>query len=48
VTALGFEDDRVILGDPLSGLDKLSLHDFEDMWDFVGRVLKREPVGRKK
>ena len=48
VTVLGFEDDGIFIGDPLNGLNRLSLQEFEDQWEFVGIVLNRIPAGRGK
>ncbi|HWH67755.1 MAG TPA: cysteine peptidase family C39 domain-containing protein [Candidatus Sulfotelmatobacter sp.] len=41
VTVLGVETNRVIIGDPLSGLALLSTEEFENKWQYVGVVLKR-------
>jgi len=41
VAILGVETNRVLVGDPLSGLTPFSIKDFEEKWLFVGIVLKR-------
>jgi hypothetical protein len=40
VAVLGVETNRVMVGDPLSGLSTCSTEEFEDKWQFVGIVLK--------
>jgi predicted double-glycine peptidase len=45
VAILGVETNRVLVGDPLSGLRSCGIEDFEEQWLFVGIVLKRGPVG---
>jgi len=42
VTVLEVTDTEVIVGDPLTGMDKLSYDDFRKKWRFTGIVLKRE------
>jgi predicted double-glycine peptidase len=44
VAILGVETNRVLLGDPLSGLNSSSIEEFEDKWQFVGIVVKRNYV----
>jgi len=41
VAIMGVETNRVLVGDPLSGLNSSSIEDFEEKWLFVGAVLKR-------
>ena len=41
VAILGVETNRVVVGDPLSGLNSASFEDFEGNWLFVGIVMKR-------
>jgi hypothetical protein len=41
VAIVGVETNRVLVGDPLSGLSSCSIEDFEEKWLFVGVVLKR-------
>jgi predicted double-glycine peptidase len=41
VAVLEVTDDKVIIGDPLAGKQKLSYEDFKKKWRFVGIVLKR-------
>jgi predicted double-glycine peptidase len=43
VTVLEVTDSEVVVGDPISGLRKMSLDDFEGQWRFVGVVLNRKP-----
>ncbi|HWV98712.1 MAG TPA: cysteine peptidase family C39 domain-containing protein [Candidatus Acidoferrum sp.] len=43
VTVLGVETNRVLVGDPLSGLASVPTEEFEDRWQFAGIVLKRVP-----
>jgi hypothetical protein len=40
VAILGVETNRIIIGDPLSGLGSSSIEEFENNWQFVGVVLK--------
>jgi predicted double-glycine peptidase len=40
VTVLEVNDREVIVGDPLSGIEKLSHDDFKNKWRFSGVVLK--------
>lgn len=42
VAILGVETNRVLIGDPLSGLNSSSIEEFEDKWQFVGIVIKRK------
>jgi len=42
VTVLEVDGDTVIVGDPLSGKQKLSREDFTQKWRLVGVVLKRD------
>jgi len=42
VTVLEVTDSEVIIGDPLSGEDRLSYQDFANRWRFMGIVLKRQ------
>ena len=42
VTVLEITDSEVVVGDPLSGLDKMSYEEFQQKWCFVGVVLKRK------
>jgi len=42
VTVLQVADTEVIVGDPLTGLDRLSYDDFLKKWRFTGIVLKRQ------
>ncbi len=48
VAILGVETNRVLVGDPLSGLNSCSIEDFEEKWLFVGIVLKRGTVESKE
>ena len=41
VTILGVETNRVLVGDPLSGLAWMPAEEFESKWLFVGIVLRR-------
>ncbi len=41
VTVLGVEANRVILGDPLTGMTSISTGEFEEKWLFCGISLKR-------
>lgn len=41
VAILGVETNRVVIGDPLSGLNSSSIEDFEDKWEFSGIVIRR-------
>jgi len=41
VTILGVETNRVVVGDPLSGLVLIPAEEFENQWQFVGIVLRR-------
>ena len=41
VTILGVETNRVVIGDPLSGLESIPTEEFLNKWQFVGVVLKR-------
>jgi len=41
VTVLDVTETQVIVGDPLTGLDKLSYDDFLQKWRYTGIVLKR-------
>jgi predicted double-glycine peptidase len=41
VAVLEVTDSEVVIGDPLSGLDRLSYQDFSKKWRFVGIVVKR-------
>ncbi|EEF60362.1 cysteine peptidase family C39 domain-containing protein [Pedosphaera parvula] len=41
VTVLEVNDREVVVGDPLSGMEKLSYEEFKDKWRFVGIILKR-------
>jgi predicted double-glycine peptidase len=41
VAILGVETNRVVVGDPLSGLTSSSIEEFEDKWLLVGIVVKR-------
>jgi hypothetical protein len=43
VTVLAVETNRVLVGDPLSGLTSIPTGEFEDRWQFVGIVLRRKP-----
>lgn len=42
VAILGVETNRVVVGDPLSGLSSSSIEEFEDKWQFAGIVIKRK------
>ena len=42
VAILGVETNRVLIGDPLSGLSSASIEEFENKWQFVGIVVKRK------
>lgn len=42
VTVLDVNDREITVGDPLSGLENLSIADFQDKWRFVGIVLRRK------
>lgn len=42
VTVLAVTNSEVIVGDPISGLRKMSYEDFRQQWRFVGIVLKRK------
>ncbi|HLH56637.1 MAG TPA: cysteine peptidase family C39 domain-containing protein [Verrucomicrobiae bacterium] len=42
VAVLDVQADRVMVGDPLSGLTSLSLKEFEDKWQFSGVVIHRK------
>jgi predicted double-glycine peptidase len=42
VAVFGVETNLVIVGDPLVGLTRVPIHEFEDKWQFVGIVLKRK------
>ena len=46
VTVMEVTDKYVVVGDPLSGLTKLPLAEFNDKWRFVGVVMKRVPVSQ--
>jgi predicted double-glycine peptidase len=41
VTVLNVNDRAVTVGDPLQGLETLSIADFQDKWRFVGVVVRR-------
>jgi predicted double-glycine peptidase len=41
VAILGVETNRVLIGDPLSGLNSMSIEEFENKWQFVGIVVRR-------
>jgi len=43
VAVLGFEGEKIAIGDPLSGLTTLSAEDFASKWQYVGIVLERIP-----
>jgi hypothetical protein len=43
VTVLEVTDQEVIVGDPMSGLARLSLDEFRAQWRFTGVALKRNP-----
>jgi len=42
VTVLGVEGDRVLVGDPLNGLSRMSREEFESKWLYAGIVLRKE------
>ena len=42
VTVLAVDDRTVTVGDPLRGLDNLSIADFQEKWRFVGVVVHRK------
>jgi predicted double-glycine peptidase len=42
VAILGVETNRVLIGDPLSGLNSMSIEEFENKWQFVGIVVRRK------
>lgn len=42
---LDVTDTEVVVGDPLSGLNRLSLQEFNDRWRHIGVVLKRRSQG---
>ncbi len=42
VTVLEVTDTRVIIGDPLNGLEKLTHEEFLQEWRYEGIVLKRK------
>lgn len=44
VAILGVETNRVLVGDPLSGLSSCSIEEFEEKWLYVGVVLRRGAV----
>ena len=41
VTVLSVETNRVVVGDPLSGLEFLPREEFLNQWELVGVVLNR-------
>ena len=42
VTVLDVNDREITVGDPLNGLDTLTVADFKDKWRFTGIVLRRK------
>jgi hypothetical protein len=42
VAIMSVETNRVLIGDPLSGLNSSSFEEFADKWLFVGVVMRRE------
>lgn len=42
VTVLAVTDREITVGDPLRGLENLSIADFQNKWRFVGIVLRRK------
>lgn len=44
VTVLEVTEDKVIIGDPLTGLKELSLGEFEKLWRRIGIVLGRNSI----
>jgi predicted double-glycine peptidase len=47
ITVLEVNDTQVIVGDPLSGIEKLSYAEFEEKWRFAGIVLNRNYSAEK-
>lgn len=44
VTVLEVTDSEVVIGDPATGLDRLSYQDFAEKWRFIGIVLQRKKL----
>jgi ABC-type bacteriocin/lantibiotic exporter with double-glycine peptidase domain len=48
VTVMGFKGDKILVGDPLGGLDEMTVADFLKEWTHVAILMRKKQLPRQQ